>query len=241
MPRYAAYKAHKNARLRVFRLKGSLYGQCDAPIRWYKTIQRWMVEDRGFEQSPNDVCLFRHPKTKLKVLLHVDDNKSRGRRAQTIESREALDKRFGLKHWSFLEMGGEKTFLGITLFKNVVDEKIVYGIHQNADVAAFVDEHMPAASAPVKSPMTDKHAMHEDKTLLGAKEAKSFRSILMSLSWFAQMTRLDIVCPVNILAQMSSKPTVSAMKELYRIVRYLSNRPSFTLYRDAPYLRIVLR
>ena len=34
----------------------------------------WMTKVQGFEQSKNDVCAFRHPITRLKVGLHVDDN-----------------------------------------------------------------------------------------------------------------------------------------------------------------------
>ena len=83
--RWVAYKAHKNARLRVFKLKGSLYGQVDAPIRWFNTVVDWMVKEQGFVQSKNDVCLFRHPKTRLRVLMHVDDNLSRGERRHSTK------------------------------------------------------------------------------------------------------------------------------------------------------------
>ena len=53
-PRYVAYKAHRNARVRVFRLRGSLYGQRDAPIRWHETLRGWLVDTQGFVQSCND-------------------------------------------------------------------------------------------------------------------------------------------------------------------------------------------
>ena len=189
-----------------------------------------MVDDRGFVQSKNGVCLFRHPVTKLKVLIHVDDNMSRGTRACTAEFWEAMDKRFGLKHWSFIESGEQKRVLGVNIFKDMVGDRRVFGVHQNSDVAAFVDEHMAAGVQTVKSPMPDKHAMYKDMTPLGDKAAKQFRSLLMSLSWFGQETRLDIVTAVNVLAQMSSKPVVSGMQSLHRVIRYLASRTDFTLY-----------
>ena len=228
--RYVAYKAHKTARLRVFRLRGSLYGQVDASMRLFISLKNWMINDQGFVQSKNDVCLFRHPTTGLKVLIHVDDNLSRGTRECTTRFWEAMDKRFGLKHWSFIESGEQKRFLGVNVFKDVIDGKRVFGINQNDDVAAFVDEHMAPGAQTVKSPMPDKHAMYKDMTLLGDKAGKQFRSLLMSLSWFGQESRPDIVTAVNVLAQMSSKPTVSGMESLHRVVRYIAGRTDFTLH-----------
>ena len=62
-PRYVACRQYRGSKLRVFRLKGSLYGQRDAPIRWFKTIRDWKIDEKGFDQCENDVCLFR-PKRK---------------------------------------------------------------------------------------------------------------------------------------------------------------------------------
>ena len=228
--RYVKYKPHKDAKLRVFRLKGSLYGQSDAPIRWWKTIVHWMTKVQGFEQSKNDVCAFRHPITRLKVGLHVDDDMSRGRRDVTKKFWKELDQRFGLKHWGFLEMGKEVTFLGITLFKDQLQDGVtVFGMHQNGDIAAYLDEHVDRNALPVKSPMVDRNSMYKDKTLLNEKQAKSFRSRLMTLAFYGNMTRVDICCEINMLAQLSFAPTVSAAKCLHRIERYLLHRPKFTL------------
>ena len=42
-PRYVSFKSHKNAKREYYRLKGPLYGQRDAPMRWYLTIQKWLA------------------------------------------------------------------------------------------------------------------------------------------------------------------------------------------------------
>jgi hypothetical protein len=49
-PRYVTYREYRGSKLRVFRLRGSLYGQRDAPVRWFKTFSTWLVE-QGFVQS----------------------------------------------------------------------------------------------------------------------------------------------------------------------------------------------
>jgi hypothetical protein len=103
-------------------------------------------------------------------------------------------------------------------------------MQQNEDVSAFVDEHLQLGSAVVKAPMPDKHEMYADTTPLDEAGAKKFRSMLMSLSWFAQQTRLDIVTPVNMLAQLSAAPTKAAMSALHRVVRCLSQRRDFSIF-----------
>ena len=45
--RHVAYKAHRDARLRVSKLKGSLHGQSDAPTRWWETIEKCMVKGKA--------------------------------------------------------------------------------------------------------------------------------------------------------------------------------------------------
>ena len=62
MPRYVGYKAYKGAKLRIFQLKGPLYGQRDAGYRWWESISEWLLE-QGFTRSHNDKCMFVNPVT----------------------------------------------------------------------------------------------------------------------------------------------------------------------------------
>ena len=148
------------------------------------------------------------------MLIHVDDNGSRGSREHTTKFWQAVDEKYGLRHWNIIEHRESRKILGVNIFKNKIGDDTVFGMNQNEDVSAFVDEHLPLGSAAVKVPMPDKHEMYGDKEMLNEAGAKEFRSMLMSLSWFAQQTRLDIVTPVNILAQLSAKPTESALTTL---------------------------
>lgn len=67
-PRYVSFKSHKNAKREYYRLKGPLYGQRDAPMRWYLTIQKWLIQE-GFTQGANDPCIF--VKSGIKVVLLI--------------------------------------------------------------------------------------------------------------------------------------------------------------------------
>ena len=184
-------------------------------------------------QSKNDVCLFRHPVTRVKALVWVDDVFMRGVRQHTSEVWAALDAKFGLKLVEYLGVGEERTFLKISMMQSKVGDSVVYVMHQNGDMSSSLSEHK-VEGAPLKSPMRDRKDLFVNSTPASAAQSKWFRSVLMSLSYFACWTRLDIACPVNRLAQMLSNVTVSAVDELKRIIRYLNGRPSFTLMATRP-------
>ena len=57
--------------------------------------------------------LFRHPNTKVKLLLWVDDNLMRGRKCHTDELWDDIDAKFGLKHRVYVDYGVSRTFIGI--------------------------------------------------------------------------------------------------------------------------------
>ena len=231
-PRYVVYQQYRGGPLRVFKLRGSLYGQRDAPVRWHKTIVKWLVS-QGFVQSKNDVCLFRHPTTRVKVLIWVDDVLMRGVKVHTDVVWAGIDKRFGLKEVEYLESGVERVFLGVTMMKSQMNGKVVYCMHQNNDMASFLSEQK-IEGPPLKSPMRDRKDLYLNDTPASAADVKWFRSVLMSCSYYACWSRLDIATPVNRLAQKLANVTVSAVDELKRLLRYLSGRPNFTLIATRP-------
>ena len=51
----------------------------------------------------------------MKVLCHVDDNMSRGKRKHTEEFWQAANERFGLKCWDVIEDGESRKFLGVDI------------------------------------------------------------------------------------------------------------------------------
>ena len=84
---------------------------------------------------------------------------------------------------------------------------------QNVEVRAFLSD-TPVIGTPLKSPMRDRNDLYVSDTPASKQEATWFRSKLMSCSYYACWTRLDIACTVNRLAQKLSAPSVSAVDEL---------------------------
>ena len=232
-PRYVTYRQYRGSKLRVFRLKGSLYGQRDAPVRWFKTFRDWLVNEKNFTQCKNDVCLFRNSATGVKLLLWVDDNLMRGARCHTDKLWAEIDAKFGLKYHEYLEYGVSRTFIGVSLLKSRLDGNTVYCMDQNAEVRAFLSD-TPVIGTPLKSPMRDRNDLYVNDTPASKQEATWFRSKLMSCSYYACWTRLDIACTVNRLAQKLSAPSVSAVDELKRLLRYMNGRQDFTLVATRP-------
>lgn len=112
--RFVAYKAHKKAATRVFRLLWSLYGSVDASMRWYKTRAPFL-ESLGFIRSENDKCVFVHPETHVRIALHVDDYLVRGVRAELDKFFEKLCSVLQHKPPKFLSEHPEIYFVGIRI------------------------------------------------------------------------------------------------------------------------------
>jgi len=169
----------------------------------------------------------------VKVLIWVDDILMRGVKDHTDVVWVGIDKRFGLKEAEYLESGVERVFLGVTMMKSQKNGKVVYCMHQNNDMASFLSEQK-IEGPPLKSPMRDRKDLYLNDTPASAADVKWFRSVLMSCSYYACWSRLDIATPVNRLAQKLAGVTVSAVDELKRLLRCLTGRPNFTLVATRP-------
>ena len=100
-----AYKAHKHAKLRVFRMLSSQYGCTDASMRWYNTLLPYL-QSQGFQRGENDKCIFVHPETKIRIAIHVDEYLVRGVRSRTEEFFKGLCEHLAHKPPVFLDDEG---------------------------------------------------------------------------------------------------------------------------------------
>ena len=166
-------------------------------------------------------------------MLWVGDNLVRGARKHTDILWKQIGERFGLKRREYLDVGVSRTFIGVSLLKTKLEGKTVYCMDQNADMKAFLMDNL-VVGCDLKSPMRDRKDLFVNETLASKSEATWFRSKLTTCSYYACWTRLGIACTVNRLAQKMSHPTVSALDELKRLMRYLNGRPDFTLVATRP-------
>ena len=240
-PRYVSYRAYKGAKLRVFQLLGSLYGQRDASYRWWMSLTEWL-ESEGYKQCKNDKCLFRgngQGQTKcddsvmfegngIALAVHVDDILTRGSRRATNLFWNKVQQQFDLKGWDIVDYDNPLVYTGMTITKVAKDNTVRYTLDQPSDITDFLHEHDMVSARSTSAPMPDKQEIYSDDTPLSQQEHAKYRSIVGSLVWFT-LTRWDIAHDVNRLSQWLSAPTKGSMKALRRVMAYLSSTVDFKL------------
>ena len=231
--RYVSYKAYPTAHKRVFKLKGSLYGQRDAPHRWWSTLTSWLKSE-GWVPSKNDPSMYHYPsKPKgarhepmagMTMCTHVDDILTRGSRLATQYFWDRVAARFPVKHWEIVEYDNPVTYCAKRISKIRRDGKVWYTVDQTRDIEVFLAEAGMTAVRATSAPMPYKHDIVSDTTPLSDQEHKQYRSWVGSLSYFLH-TRYDIAYEVGRLAQYLAAPTKGAMKALRRVMAYLATVP----------------
>jgi hypothetical protein len=219
--RWVAFRADRVAELKLWRLTGGLYGQRDCGLRWYKTLVEWLLSV-GFVQSLNDPCIFFHPKSKLRIGVHVDDIIVRGQRQASKEFWQSVDRKFGVKSWGFVEEGQPQTFLSMRIQCSKTDGIRWYSIDQSEDIAQLLVDEEVTGTVPVTAPMPDRDELTSDPTPVTPKQHKWVRRVVGALSYYANTTRFDISYEVNRVAQYLQAPTLGTIKALKRILAYLA-------------------
>jgi hypothetical protein len=145
-----SFKPHKKAKKEYYKLKGPLYGQRDAPMRWYNTIKDWLLSE-GFKQGKNDPCIF--IKVGIRVVLWVDDILVRATPTKTDEFYARLGKRFDVKDPEYLTPESPLCFLGFDISEEVVEGKKVIAMDQQKTINRFLDDWNVKYTKGIKCPM----------------------------------------------------------------------------------------
>jgi hypothetical protein len=230
-PRYVKYRPHNGAMWEYYQLNGPIYGQRAASKRWFDTLAKWMKEE-GFIQGKNEPCVFH--KKDIVVVVWVDDCLVRGTSAATATFYKKLAKRFDMKDPSYLTEHSPLTFVGCDITMKTTTrpgrKHKAVGINQDIALQRFFEEYGVTGDGPdTRSPMATAAAMATDTTLLTTTRAERFQRQVGSLNYFASTSRYDVSQAVGRLSQVTGSPTVSAEKELHRVLRYLAQHPHLSL------------
>jgi len=235
--RFVCHRCHKTGDLWVWELRGGVYGQKDAAIRWWNTFAEWMTTPTdkggmGFEQGQNDLCLFFNPKTLMRIACHVDDILARGNREESTKFWDAVDDKFGLKEWHICEYDNPISYLSLRIKVQNRDGVDWYSIDQSQDLAQFIVDEGMANIRPVSAPMPDRKELLSNPNEVSLTEHKWIRSTVGSLSYFATHSRPDIAYEVNRVSQCLEKPTQGTILAVRRIIAYIAGTLDFQL--EAP-------
>ena len=230
--RYATYREYRGGPLRVYRLTGPVYGQRDAPRRWYDTVIHTLTTELGFIACPNDPCAFHHPITRVYLGLVVDDILARGPKLELEKFMETFQTKFLCTEPNHLTDDNPIDFSGLRLTRETKSNgQVGYYIDQQGDFDQYlIDNNIDVSRhSGVDCPMPSREALFSNPILLSETDKTYYKSIVGGLSWFAQSTRWDIISSVSRLQMVGQNPTVGALKCALHVVAYLACTNSFKL------------
>ena len=70
-PKFVSYRPYKGAKLRIFKLPGSLYGMSYAGTNGLVLDPAWMDERNRFIRSKTDKAVWHHPSVHSELRVHV--------------------------------------------------------------------------------------------------------------------------------------------------------------------------
>ena len=103
----------------LMRLLKPIYGQADAPRRWFQVARRRLIA-AGYQPHPLDqclYCLFHGDQLVSMIGIHVDDLIGAGLESDEVyqKAKQALHESFNFKHWTEGKETGQLQFCGCDL------------------------------------------------------------------------------------------------------------------------------
>ena len=213
----------------VCRLIHSLYGTKQAGRMWYIFLIRFL-QSIGFSVISADHCVLilkgsASPNGKAALItIYVDDCMLTSSSLELIESiKEKFRKEFGIK-----DQGEAKWLLKLQLERRRENDVEVLWIGQPLYAEKLVKEFsawLPKTQRLIGVPMIVSWKHDDESPKLTESEKSIYRSIIASMSYLAQQTRLDIMFAVNHLAQYSQDPRECDKVAAMRILGYLKENP----------------
>ena len=207
----------------VLELKRNLYGQCDAPLKFYEHLKLGLSQ-RGFEPSKFDPCLFKSKDTM--ILTYIDDCIFFNKKKQAIDgviSSLRKDEIDGRRVEEFiLEVEGDYAgFLGISITEctSVTGalELLQTGLIDKILVTLSLDDEFTTTRSEPAAVQT----LGKDENGPARREHWSYSSVVGMMLYLASNSRPDIAFAVNQCARFSHCPKLVHEKALERIARYL--------------------
>lgn len=200
---------------KVWLLKKALYGLKNAPLIFYQTFSRVLI-DAGFEASRLDPCILYNNRLKVYIAMYVDDLLLISETVKGIEAtKKILEQKFEMK-----DMGTPKIFLGVTISrKGRYDIKLsmkdtIERIQNNFQIVVAKRKYQ----TPIEKGFL---AENENSRRLMNEEHSKYRQVIGSLLYIANTVRLDIAYPVSLLSRYLVTPRECHLKAAYRILHYL--------------------
>ena len=204
-------------------LKQALYGLRQSANLWYETLKE-ELKRLGFEELPDERCIFTHRERDLWLLLYVDDTLS-----------AALDKRqiqwfkdniiFKIK-----VIGEPARFLGSSLTRDLLTifvDQVAYleDLLQTASLGKVSSTYLPmrlSYQPPFSTIETDTVSQ-----TVSSPEKSAFGEDVGKVAWLGMRTRPDIAFAMNRLQRRTANPRKQDLDALSQLLRYLKGAPIY--------------
>lgn len=216
----------------------ALYGLRQSACLWYETIKT-ELQELGFEQLPDERCIFVHREKDIWLLLYVDDTLCASTSKESIEwFKQTVS--FKIK-----VIGEPGRFLRTSITRSKEDgkEDTIF-----IDQAAYVEDLLQTASlgrvsatylpmkASYKTPFSAQEATSDDQQeghqeneddAISQSEKAAFGEDVGKVGWLTMRTRPDIAFSVNRLQRRTANPRKEDLDALSQLLRYLKGAPSY--------------
>ncbi|KAD5318063.1 hypothetical protein E3N88_18009 [Mikania micrantha] len=222
----------------VYILDKALYGLHQAPRAWYEILSTHLIEHR-FNRGQIDKTLFYREKGKdiILVQVYVDDIIFGSTDEQMcLEFKEVMIEKFEMSAMSDI-----KFFLGLQI--DQTDDGIF--IHQKKYIQDVLKRFSMLDCKPISMPIQPNHGIEPD--IKGELIDATFYHGMIGSLMYLTASRPYIVFATSICACYQSKPKVSHLIAVKRILRYVKGTPdtglwypkddnfSFNAYSDSDY------
>ena len=216
----------------VGKLMASLYGTRDASANWQDEVAKCMKE-WGFTAGMYNPCMYYHPSSGIRCLVHGDDFACVGDPDDLEELKGKLKKRFEIKTvtvGSDKERGEVQETRILNRIIRVTDDGWEYEADQrHADL--IVKETGAEGMSVLTHPGGDKKAMEEEEKSeeLGGAEATRFRAVAARANYLA-VDRPDVQYAVKEICRKMARPVHGDWQKFVRLGRYQKGAPRGVLY-----------
>ena len=206
---------------KVCRLIKSLYGLKQAPKQWHAKFDQVMLSN-GFKINECDKCVYvKQTQNCFAILcLYVDDMLITGSDAETVKKIKCLlASKFDMK-----DMGVVDVILGVKIHKTSGG----LALSQSHYIETILGKCKNLDIVPVKT-LIDVN-LHLSKNTGENKAQNEYASILGSLMYVMNCTRLDIACTVSKLSRFTVSPNENHWKAMKRLLGYLRHTQDYALH-----------
>ena len=204
--------------------RGYIYGCIPAGAAWQQTYREWMLSI-GFTECENATSIYIHKARGTIVSTFVDDPAIWSKtKADEAWFHGELDKRFDVKHHSYLTAETPLTYCGARISMNGKGEVC---LDNQPFIEKMLDEWDMLDCSPVRTPVTKGTLARLDEArrkeqFLGKEESTEFRSLLGMLHWLAATTMPKMSVAHSLLAKYTANPVAGCMDALKQAVRFAS-------------------